>query len=48
MITGNQKDYILSLYEEIGQDIEVDIDNLSRREAHGIIQELLEIKCEVE
>lgn len=30
MRTDGQRDYILSLYEEIGQDIEVDIDNLTR------------------
>lgn len=48
MITDNQRDYILSLYEEIGQEPEMDIDSLTRIEAHKIIQELLEIKNEVE
>lgn len=48
MITDNQKDYILTLYAEIGQEPEIDIDNLSKSEAHKIIQELLEIKNEVD
>lgn len=48
MITDNQKEYILSFYEEIGQEPEIDIDDLSRGEAHKLIQELLEIKNEVE
>lgn len=48
MITDSQRDYILVLYEEIGQDPEGDIDSLTRGEAHRRIQELLEIKNEVE
>jgi len=48
MIIDNQKEYILNLYKEIGQEPEIDIDDLSRGEAHKVIQELLEIKNEVE
>lgn len=48
MITDNQRDYILKLYEEIGQEPPTDIDELTRAAAHRTIQELLEIKNEVE
>jgi len=48
VITVNQKNFILSLYEELGQEPEVDIDSLTKQEASAIIQELLEIKGEVE
>lgn len=48
MITDNQKEYIQSLYEELGQEPEIDLDDLSRSEAHRTIRELLEIKNEVE
>lgn len=48
MITDNQKEYILSLYEEIGQEPEIDVDDLTKMEGHRLIQELLEIKNEVE
>lgn len=48
MITDNQKDYILSLYEELGQEYSLaDIDDLTRAEAHEVVKELLEIKNEV-
>lgn len=47
MITDRQLDFILSLYEEIGQEPETDIDNMTKQEASKTIKELLEIKKEL-
>ena len=44
MITEKQKDYILYLYEEIGIEPEEDLDNLTKQQASELIQELLDIK----
>ena len=48
MITDRQLDFILNLYEEIGQEPEIGIENLSKTEASEVIKELLEIKGEIE
>ena len=47
MITDKQKKFILRLYEEIGQEPETDIDNITKQEASKTIKELLEIKKEL-
>lgn len=44
MITENQRDYILDLYKEIDIEPEEDIDNLTKQQASELIQELIEIK----
>lgn len=44
MITEKQKDYILYLYKEIDIEPEEDLDNLTKQQASELIQELLEIK----
>lgn len=48
MITDSQKDFIIALYEQIGQENETDLDELSKIEAAGLISELMEIKREVQ
>ena len=48
MATEEQKYYIKSLYEQIGQEVESDLDELTKMEAHRLIQELLELRNEVE
>jgi hypothetical protein len=47
MITDKQKKFILSLYEEIGQEPEIDVENMTKQEASKTIKELLEIKKEL-
>lgn len=47
MITEKQKDYILYLYEEIGMEPEEDLDNLTKQQASNLIEELIEIKDEM-
>jgi len=47
MITEKQKDYILYLYEEIDMEPEEDLDNLTKQQASNLIEELKEIKEEI-
>ena len=48
MITENQRDYIIGLYNELNMEIDIEeIEELSKSEAHKRIQELLELKSEV-
>jgi len=47
MITEKQKDYILYLYEEIGMELEEDLDNLTKQQASDLIEELKQIKEEI-
>lgn len=48
MITENQRDYIIALYNELNMEIDIEeIEELSKSEAHERIQELLELKSEV-
>ena len=48
MITENQRDYIIALYNELNMEIDIEeIEELSKSEAHKRIQELLELKSEV-
>ena len=47
MATDYQKKYIERLYTELGQELEVDVDSLTKAEAHEYIQELLNIMSEV-
>ena len=47
MITENQKDYILDLYKEIDIEPEEDIEELTKQEASKLIQELIDIKEEM-
>ncbi len=44
IITDKQLKFILRLYEEIGQEPENDIENLSKTEASEVIKELLELR----
>ena len=48
MITIFQKEYIENLYKDLGQEAEMDLENLSKEKAHETIQELLELRNEVE
>ena len=48
MITEDQRDYIIGLYNELNMEIDIEeIEELSKLEAHERIQELLELKSEV-
>lgn len=47
MITEKQKDYILNLYKEIDIEPEEDLDNLTKQQASKLIDELKEIKEEM-
>ena len=48
MITENQMDYILALYEEVNMEANIEyIEELTKPEASELIQELLEIKNEM-
>jgi hypothetical protein len=48
MITENQRDYIIGLYNELNMEIDIEeVEELSKSEAHERIQELLELKSEV-
>lgn len=48
MITENQRDYIIALYNELNMEIDIEeIEELTKLEAHKRIQELLELKLEV-
>lgn len=47
MITDNQKDYIESLYRDIDLEPEIDIEELTKREASNLIEELKQIKEEI-
>jgi len=47
MITEKQKDYILDLYKEIDIEPEEDLDNLTKQQASNLIDELKEIKEEM-
>lgn len=48
MITENQRDYIIALYNELNMEIDIEeIEELSKSQAHKRIQELLELKLEV-
>lgn len=48
MITENQRDYIIGLYNELNMEIDIEeIEELTKLEAHKRIQELLELKSEV-
>jgi hypothetical protein len=48
MITENQRDYIIGLYNELNMEIDIEeIEELSKSEAHERIQELLELKSKV-
>lgn len=48
MITENQRDYIIGLYNELNMEIDIEeIEELSKLDAHERIQELLELKSEV-
>ena len=48
MITENQRDYIIGLYNELNMEIDIEeIEELSKSEAHERIRELLELKSEV-
>lgn len=44
MITEKQKDYILDLYKEIDIEPKEDLDELTKQQASELIQELIEIK----
>lgn len=44
MITEKQKDYILDLYKDIDLEPEEDLDELTKQQASELIQELLDIK----
>lgn len=44
MITEKQKDYILDLYKEIDMKPEQDLDELTKEWASELIEELIEIK----
>lgn len=46
MATSKQIDFLRSLYEELGQEPEDDIEDLDNREASARIKELLAIKEE--
>lgn len=43
MITGYQKSYIEKLYERLGQEVEDDVEELTKREATKRIKELKEL-----
>ncbi len=48
MITENQRDYIIGLYNELNMEIDIEeIEELTKSDAHKRIQELLELKSEV-
>ena len=48
MITENQRDYIIGLYNELNMEIDIEeIEELSKLDAHKRIRELLELKSEV-
>lgn len=47
-ITDAQLDYINRLYKQIGQEPEQDIENLTSRQASKLIDELIQIKEELE
>lgn len=47
MITDNQKDYIESLYRDIDLEPEIEIEELTKREASNLIEELKQIKEEI-
>jgi len=48
MITENQRDYIIALYNELNMEIDIEeIEELTKSDAHKRIQELLELKSEV-
>lgn len=44
MITENQKDYILDLYKDIDIEPIEDLEELTKQQASELIQELIEIK----
>lgn len=44
MITENQKDYILDLYKDIDIEPIEDLEELTKQQASELIQELLDIK----
>jgi len=47
MATQKQINFILALYEKLGQEPEDDIEELSTKEAHSRIKELLAMKGDV-
>ena len=47
MITENQKDYILDLYKDIDIEPIEDLEELTKQQASELIQELIEIKEEM-
>lgn len=47
-ITNRQINFINSLYKQIGQEPEQNIENLTTRQASKLIDELLQIKEELE
>lgn len=47
-ITSKQIKFINSLYKQIGQEPEQDIENLTSRQASKLIDELIQIKEELE
>lgn len=47
MITENQKDYIIHLYNELSMEIEEDLDDLTIGEASILIDELKELMKEL-
>ena len=48
MITEDQRDYIIALYNELNMEIDIEeIEELTKSEAHKRIQELIELKLEV-
>lgn len=44
MITENQKDYILDLYKDIDIEPIEDLEELTKEQASELIQELIDIK----
>jgi hypothetical protein len=44
MITEKQKDYILDLYKDIDLEPKEDLEELTKQEASELIQELIDIK----
>ncbi|NLY46838.1 MAG: hypothetical protein GX053_12755 [Tissierella sp.] len=44
MITIFQKEHIENLYKDLGQEVEIDLESLTKEEAHETIQELLELR----
>lgn len=48
MITENQRDYIIALYNELNMEIDIEeieeLEELTKQEASKLIQELIEIK----